>query len=215
VASTPYGSASYATAASERAASLILVTAPARGEAAQHPQRVHAVELVVSECGDDQRIHRLHAASDDPEHVEGGGVGPVEVLEHDHRGRALSKLAHQPGRELMRFRARSRERELLELASGQRGDVEERRQGSRRNQRIARSGHQLHGGGQRGREPADERCLADAGLSGHESQPPARPRGHRLELFREGGQLGRPLEEVGFASGCSRGLGHGSWRAKC
>jgi predicted N-acetyltransferase YhbS len=50
---------------------------------AEHdPQRVVGH---VAECGDRQRRHAVHAAPAQPQHVERALVGPVHVLEHEHR----------------------------------------------------------------------------------------------------------------------------------
>jgi hypothetical protein len=59
------------------------------------------VELVFAVGGEDERGHRADTSREDPEDVERRLVGPVQVLEHEHRGALIAKHAQQRGRHLV------------------------------------------------------------------------------------------------------------------
>ena len=48
------------------------------------PQRVAAVQVVGAQAGDQQQVLVAQPRDEEPQHVPAGGVGPVQVLEHEH-----------------------------------------------------------------------------------------------------------------------------------
>ena len=174
---------------------------PRRRQVTEHcSQGVLAVQLIVAERPDDEHADRLDAAGEDAQHVERCRVGPVQVLDHDHKRRAFSQVAHQRRGKLVRFCAFSCQG--LQLATGDLGHVQERSQRPRRRKRVARSQEHLRGRGECGSKAPDQHGLADPRLSRHEDEPSTTLGGDGLESRPQGGKLARPLEEVGFVCEC-------------
>ena len=143
-----------------------------RRELAEHDaERMVARDLVVPVRGDDERVRAVDTAPEHAQDVERGTVRPVHVLEHEHT--AASKGG-----------ARSRAR-----VAGLEPEIEERPEGRRRGQVLARAA--AHFTGRVGERP-DERRLADTGLAADEDEPPAFP----AKLF-EPSQQRLPLEQLG------------------
>ena len=166
-----------------------------RGQLAEHdPQGVAKLELVVAIGGDDQRRRRVHLAREESQDVEGRLVGPVQVLEDEHGRRAARELAQQGGRDLVRVRPTRGH--ACQLAAGVLGDVEQRTQGARREQRVARPPQDPRRLPVAVREAAHERRLPGAGLAGHEHHAPARRPADRVQRRLERGELTRALQEV-------------------
>jgi hypothetical protein len=147
------------------------------------------LELVVAIGGDDERGRRVDLAGQQAHDVETGLVGPVEVLEHEDRRRAVGELAQQRGRDLVRRRGAGRD--LREVAADLLGDVEQRAERARREERVARAPQDPRRGALPVGEQADERRLARARLAGHQRQAPVRRgrdvvehRHQRIELRR-------------------------------
>ena len=193
-ASTPCGAASVADRVERQRSELDSGRPLAEGRfAEQNPERMPAVELVVSEGRDDQHRQRLDPARDDPEHVERRLVGPVHVFDHDHGRRRPAQLDHQRLGELVRLRAAGGD--ALELASDRARHIEERPEWARGEQRVAAS-------------PEDTRTslvvaagsyecgLADPGLSSDEDEPSAAARDDGIERIGEQQQLTGTLEQV-------------------
>jgi len=90
---------------------------------------VDAVELVVAVAGENEGGNALHLARQQAQHVERRIVGPVEVLEHEHGRAPAGQLTDERARDLVR--AGLPGDELLELATGHLGDVEERTERAR------------------------------------------------------------------------------------
>ena len=154
------------------------------------PQRMRPVELVVTVGGDDEGREVVEPAGQEPEDVEGGGVGPVEVLEdEDRRGQAV-----RAGLDRARQRVDDlRGRRLLgdehrEVAAGLLGDVGERPERPRGVERVAgaREDPRLR---MLGREGAQQRRLPDPGLAREEDEPAAALAQRRVVGVRERGEL--------------------------
>ncbi|HEY1275473.1 MAG TPA: hypothetical protein VGF25_11200 [Thermoleophilaceae bacterium] len=171
---------------------------PGHGGAAQvpqgHPHGMGAVELLLPVRRDDERRQRRDPPGQQTQQVEGRLVGPVEILDHEHR--------RAPAAELLRQRRRERRRrgvlvgERRELAARVAGDVQEGAERPRGVEGVAAAPEQA-GLRQAGAEGAQERRLADARLAGHEHEA---PRGGGLQLGEVRGErveLGRALEQGG------------------
>jgi hypothetical protein len=66
------------------------------GQHGEQPvQRVPGDERLVAQGHDEQRAERLDAARGVAEYVDGGVVGPVGVLDQQHRGPHAPELLHQ------------------------------------------------------------------------------------------------------------------------
>jgi hypothetical protein len=136
----------------------------------QDPQRVHALELVVSIGHEDEARRVLDPASQQPDDVERRLVRPVCVLEHEDR-RPRAKLTQQLRRDLVRTGSARNERS--ELATGHVRDIEEWPQRTRREECLARPREHTDRRGLLGAEPLHERRLADPGLSSEQDETAA------------------------------------------
>ncbi len=166
---------------------------PRRGQLAEHdPQRVAQLELVVAVGRDDEGGLRVHLARDEAQDVERRRVGPVQVLEHEDRGRAAPQLVEQGGRDLVG--PRGARRDLGELAPDLLGDVEQRAERARREQRVARPPQDARRAPMLVGEEAHERRLAGARLARDERQAPARAVAHGVEHRLQRVELGRALQ---------------------
>jgi hypothetical protein len=93
------------------------------------------VELVVAVAGDDQGRNRLNSAGKQSQHVERRLVRPMHVLEHEDGWSACPQFAHERRDDLVRLHATRYD--LLELAAGAIGDLEQWTERARGEQRIA------------------------------------------------------------------------------
>jgi len=152
-----------------------------------------AVELVVAVGGHDQDRHRLHPAGEQPQDVQGRLVRPVHVLEDEHGRGRRPQLAGQRRHHRMRHRAPGHDR--LQLAAGPLGDLQQRAEGARREQRIAGAPQDPRRLAALVAEPPHERGLADPCLAAHQQQLPASAALDGLQPVGQGRQLGGPLEQ--------------------
>ena len=148
---------------------------------------MEAPELGLAIAHQQRRRKRFDAATEKPQHVERRVVSPMHVLEHQDRRRTRLQLSHQRRGDLERPRARLDE--LLELAAGGRGDVDERPERPRREQSVARAPEEPGAGRRVVAEAPQQRGLADAGLPADEHQPPTRALPHRLDALAEDREL--------------------------
>ncbi len=119
--------------------------------ARQHPedtlQRMVGPDLVVAVGHDEDASQPVDAAPDEPQHVERGLVGPVDVLEHQHRGaQRVVQLGEQRVEEGAGVGRRDHVRERAACGTCH---VVERTEGAAREEVVA---------------PADEQPALDAGL---------------------------------------------------
>ena len=98
-------------------------------------QWVGVLQGVVAVCPDNQGRRGLRPADEQHENVEGRFIGPVEVLQHQQRGRWRSELSGQGQGHLVRVGALC-QREP-ELAPSTLRDSEQRPEGTRREERVA------------------------------------------------------------------------------
>jgi hypothetical protein len=140
-----------------------------RKVADDHAQRVEAADLVVPVGPDDHRPGGLHAATDEPNSIERGLVGPVQVVEDEGEPRSLPQGAEQRledrvPRGAVPEQAVERRVEVLR-------DVGERAEWARRREWIARPDKDGRVPRERLAEGAHEGGLADAGLALQEHEP--------------------------------------------
>ncbi len=165
----------------------------ARQLAEHDPQRMRPVELVVAVGREHQHAGGLDAPGQQADGVEGGLVGPVQVLEHQRRDPGAAQGAEQ--RRDHRARRAAGGHDVGELAAELVGDVEERAERARRVQRVAGPGdHPQRGVG--GDERPHQDGLADPRLPGDEHDAPAGTGAHRGEVVVDGGGLRGALEEL-------------------
>ena len=99
-----------------------------RHELAEHdPQRVGGGELVLAVGGDYESRDRCDPVAEQPEHVERGAVGLVDVLEDDDRRSPAVQLAGERGHDLVGLAALRDQ--LAQIAARDLRDVEERARG--------------------------------------------------------------------------------------
>jgi hypothetical protein len=159
----------------------------------ENPERMGAVERVVPVAGHDQGRQRLHPAGQQPQDVQGRLVGPVHVLEDEHRRAPCAELVRQRRHHLVGHRPTLDHR--LELAAGRLGDAQERPERTRREQRVAGPPEDPPRLAAGFAEPPEERCLADPGLAADQQDPPARAALDGLQAIDQHRQLGGALEQ--------------------
>ena len=129
-----------------------------------------APELGVAVRDDDQGGGPFDPAREQAHEVEGGLVGPVEVLEHDDAGRRTAQLG-QERREDVAGAAAAVD-DLGQLAAGLHRDVDDGPERARRLQRLAGPRHDAHPV-QAAAERAQQGGLADPCFAADEQQPAA------------------------------------------
>src|SRR5690606_16084530 len=154
--------------------------------AEDEPERVLRPQLVIAVGDDEQRAGLVDAAAEEFYQVERRLVGPVRILDDEQPGGLLLPEQAQNGVEEGRVAgAGFEEREQLPVLQRE-GDVVERAERARGEERLAGPPeHPPLGPKWRG-EALDERRLADAGLAADEHDAPAAGR-HAVE---GGGQFG-------------------------
>jgi hypothetical protein len=124
---------------------------------------MRGVHHVVAVAQHDQHAVRRDPPRGEPEHVERGLVGPVEVFDDEHTRLVSSKLVDQclsnPVRDGLT------EKPLGELGSSVGAEVMDRAERSGREERIARAPQHPCAGAQLNAEPTDQCALAAARLS--------------------------------------------------
>ena len=162
------------------------------GEGGEDPaQGMLAAQLVLA-VGEHQYARQLR---DPPgqvaEHVQGGVVGPVDVLDQQHRRPAGQLLVDGPEH---RVPGRPRLDGRGQGGRGPAGHVPERPQGPRRDQVVAGPGEHPGPAGLPGERP-DQTGLADPGLAGDEhDRAPALP--DSPERLAQPAKLGVPLQQA-------------------
>lgn len=163
---------------------------------------MRATQLVIP-IGDEHEGSRASdPASEQPEHIERGLVGPVHVLDHENDRLATAQLVEQRGSDLMRPSARSHQ--LAQRTPQGVGDAQERTQRARREERIAGAGDHPRRGAVLVAEAAHQRGLADTRFTPEEHQPAAGTPGHSGQGVVQRRQGERPLEEVALPGGFGR-----------
>jgi hypothetical protein len=149
--------------------------------------------LVVAVGDQQQRPGALHPPPQEHQQVQGRLVRPVGVLHHDHltRGRPV-QLVEERGEDVL-ARA-SRRQQLGQPAAGLAGDVVQRAERARRQQRVAGTHQEACLRRVPFGEPPDQRRLADARLARHQGDAAAR--GRRGQQTAQLAQRGGTLEQV-------------------
>ena len=145
-----------------------------RGIAEQHTQWVADTDLVVADDADGERAGLRDASQHEPQEVDGALIGPLQVVEDEHRRRSAQIVVDGV------------ENVVGLIAFGQHGlgggcepvgEVVNRAERSRRRQRVARAPQHALVFDPAVDERLDERRLARPGLPRHENHAAAaRPR---------------------------------------
>ena len=153
------------------------------------------IERVVAVGRDHQRRNGRDPACEQPQHVQRGLVGPVDILEHEDGRLSRGELPADRRGDLMRPHLAATD-QRFELPADDLGDLEQRSQRARREERVARAPEDAGGLLLVLTEPADERRLADARLARDEDDATARACTGRRQDVRERRQLGRALQQL-------------------
>ncbi len=162
-----------------------------REVAQDDPQRVACADLVVAVRREDERARVADAAAEEAQQVEGGLVGPVDVLEHGH-GRLLAE-------HLQEVLEDGFAGALVVQQGGERRaepcrHVDQRPERARRPHRVTATDEQSPIMGHLVAETPDERRLADPRLAADEHE--AACAGHRCPAsLTQRGELLRTFEE--------------------
>jgi hypothetical protein len=160
---------------------------------AEHdPQRMRVIELIIAIAAEQQRLNSLHATRNEPDNVERRLVGPVQILEDQHRRRRRPKLTQQRDRNIMSAGAALDSGPQLPL--GHPSHVEQRSKRPRREQRLTRRPQQSYRTTQLVAEPAKQRRLTDPRLSAHQHHAPPRSLADDSKLSREHRELPRAFQ---------------------
>ena len=162
------------------------LAALSRGRArqlAEHDlQRAVRSQLIVAERDEREHGQRRDPAAEQLDDVERPLVGPVDVLDHEHRRGLVRQFGDERSHELVRHPPVGRK--PTEVEAGVLRDVEERPECARREQPLARAPQ--HSGSWLVRaELAEQRGLADARLASQKHHPPTAV-----------GRLGEPGGEI-------------------
>ena len=150
--------------------------------------------LAVPEGEHEQHGQRADPPCEHGDHVERRLVGPVHVLEHEHRRlRRQRELGEQQAVDLVRRRAGGQR--LLERRRQRAGEVVDRSERPRDREVVAGADQHPRVVVEIGEEARHERRLADPGLAGDDDDPAVAPR-RRVARLRERRQRPFPLEEL-------------------
>ena len=139
-----------------------------------------------------QRGQTVEAAREIAQHVEGGVVRPLHVVEDEHRRAGRAEL----GDGGVEHRLRTTAERPFEGAARARHGLLQRAEGTGREQVVADPDQHPHVAGELRHEPADEAGLADPGLAGHE-RGPAVPGPRPVQRGAQHAQVVAALEETG------------------
>ena len=165
-----------------------------------------AVELVVPVADQQEAGNGLDSTREQPEHIERGLVAAVDVVEHEDRRGPHPQLTGERSRDLVRPRPRGDD--LRQFATGRLGDVEERAERTRREQRVAGPPQHSRHAGALIAEAMKKRRLADPGLPSDEDNPSPRRAPHRCQALGEHRELPPTLEQVARGAEGRRHISH-------
>ena len=142
---------------------------------------MRSVELLVAIAGEDQRVNALEPAAEQLQDVERGLVRPMHVLKDENRRTPPVELADESAGDLVgrRFAVN----ELRELTPGLVGDVEERPQRCRGQQRLAGAPEDARRPPPLVAELSQQGRLSDPRLTTDEHQPSGGVGKHGAERF--------------------------------
>lgn len=156
--------------------------------AEQLPQRRAGVQRVVSEAEHEDGRQPAQPAGEVTQHVEGGVVGPVHVLDDEH-GRQAAELLDRCGEDVA---ARLRCERPLERPAGTPYGVPQRSERARGQQVVTRADEHPHPLAEGVEERTDHAGLPDAGFAGDQrdgSLPRGRVRDRLVECVEVAGAL--------------------------
>jgi hypothetical protein len=157
-------------------------------------QRVGSSQGVGAIRADEECLDRIHPTSEQGEHVKGGFVSPMEVLQHQN-SRSSGTQFMDKGEE--NFVRRSPPfYEVVELSAGHFPDREQGAERTRREQGIARTPEHVHRRRNRAAERTQKGRLPAPRFAVHEYHPAAALSFHRRESAVQQRKLYRPLEQL-------------------
>jgi hypothetical protein len=133
---------------------------------------VQGTDLVVTVGDDHQDGGGPDPSGEEPEQVQGGLVGPVDVLDHQHGHHPGIVQPFEQGTE-QHLPRRLVAEQLVEPAAERGGDVGQRAQRPRGGQRVTGAPQDPSGLPVLEGELLDQRCLADTCLTPDQDQSPA------------------------------------------
>jgi hypothetical protein len=140
--------------------------------AGEQLHRVQGADLIVAVGDDQQGGSDPDPPGQEAEQVQGGLVGPVDVLDHQHgHHRGIVQPFEQGGKQHLPRRLVAKQ--LLEPTAERGGDVGQRPQRPRGGQRVTGAPQDLGGLPLLDGELLDQRRLADACLTTDQDQSPA------------------------------------------
>jgi hypothetical protein len=122
-------------------------------------------DLVITVREQKERADLPQPAAEEGQHVQRGLVGPVQILDHHHRPYALARPAERIEQGLEDLRAPARRHAFPQGAADLPGDVVQRTERARREQRIATAPEHLGAHPGPVGERRGQRRLARAGLA--------------------------------------------------
>ena len=159
----------------------------------QHPQWMGPVQLVIAIRRQEQDRPVAHAAGQEPEHVEGRLVGPVQVFEHHDGGPSGPGLGKEGARDLVGPAAPA---DGIADRAGQFADVNERAKRPGGEQGIAGAHHDPRASLGLVTEVADQARLTGARLAANRHEPALARAANGGPVPFEFGQLGRPFKKA-------------------
>ena len=107
-------------------------------ELPQHdPQRVGVAKLIVAEGRQHQGANRIDPTTKQSKDIERRLIGPMQILEHEHRRPTSCHLFGEHGHHLVRKTATIHE--FLELATAELRHIDKRSECTRREQALTRA----------------------------------------------------------------------------
>jgi hypothetical protein len=179
------------------------------GQLTEHEsERVITMQAVVAKTQRQDGRNRLDPTDHQPDNIERGLVGVVQVLEHQNARRPTPQLTKQRPRDLVGPRVALHQHR--QLAADLRRGLEQRTERTGGKQRVACPPQNREPPWKRGAELPQQRRLADPRLSGDQDDVPAPKLHNGFAALVQTRQRARPFEQprrVGWAG--SRGRVHG------
>ena len=156
-------------------------------------ESLRAAELIRPVAGQHESGCGGDAASEQGEQIERRLVRPVEILEHEYGGTSRSQLTQQAEHDLVWSSAGGEQ--ILQLAAGELGDVEQRCQRTRGPHRLAPAPQDADAAVALLAEQAQQRRFAHPGLARQEQHLADAVQPHRVQRVPEDIEAVFPLEQ--------------------
>jgi hypothetical protein len=174
--------------------------------AKQEAQLRRGVDLVVAEAADGQGRHRSDPRGKQRDHVQGRLVSPVEILDHEQRGRPGAELGKQRAGHLVR--SSPGVHQLAQLGAAARRHVDQRSERMWRSQRLTGAPQDPDVARLCVAECPQQGGLADSGLAADQDEPPLAGGADPGEQLLERGQVAGAFQKAARDAGWN---GHGRY----